>query len=138
MELEYALLANNAEAGAGGRIHLFGAHIDTIKSHQYPATTGFSFVARLRVRPDEYGQRHRFRIELGLPDGARRPLMSEDQEFETVASAIRPELGSSMAMIVQAPHVELNAPGDYTVHLLVDDCDIGSVPFYARESNSEG
>lgn len=137
MELDYALLANSAEVGAGGRVHIFGAHIDTICSPQFPATTGFTLVARLLVAPNEYDQRHRFVAELVLPSGQRRSLMAKDQEFVTAAGAIRPELGSAMSIIVQAAQVELDAPGDYAIRLVVDGQEMGSVPFYVRELEVE-
>ncbi len=132
MHLEYAMLANNAEMGAMNRVHIFGGDIERWTSYTFPVNVLLTFYAKFHVPQDEFNHVHRYRIELGLPNSADCQRLMENSEITTVAETVRPELGSKMRIFIHF-HAQLQAPGDYTIRLLIDDVETVRLPLYAIE-----
>ncbi|HEV3021820.1 MAG TPA: hypothetical protein VGX76_05115, partial [Pirellulales bacterium] len=70
MDLEYAMFANNAAPLGDGRLCIFGADFDGVRSDVFPCVVPpFVLIVKMRLNVGENPSGHTLRIELVNPNG---------------------------------------------------------------------
>ncbi|MBX9790090.1 MAG: hypothetical protein K2Y37_14330 [Pirellulales bacterium] len=135
MELQYALLALNAEQMPGGRLHIFGGDFDVIGVPTLPAVVPpFYIVAKLRVQPDEVGKDHKLEVVLKAPGEEPRTVGSVP--LNTVRNEYAPGKSSGSTVIIQVG-MAFEKAGDHVFRLVVDGAEMGSVSLLLTVGSGE-
>jgi hypothetical protein len=135
MELEFAMLALAADAGEGGKLHIFGGGFDTMTVGSLPgAIPPFALVIKLRGTSNEVGQRHRLLLTLTTPSGERKELGSP--EFATSPNQYAPERPSFSTIIAQVM-LAAEQPGEYTFTVALDGQEIKRLPLHVRQEQAQ-
>jgi hypothetical protein len=135
MQLNYAILANDAGHLHDGRMCIFGAGIDAIESTGFPFQFSCALIVKLILLPDEPLEDHSFRIEVSRPDGKRTPKPT-NSPVATIRNKLDPKLPSS-ASICNNVILGMDQPGCYVFHVVVDDKEIASVPLHVFAATPE-
>jgi hypothetical protein len=69
MRLDWALLADAAEAPPNGLVHVLGAGIDTLRREQFPAPFAGAMVLRLLASRLESERTHKVEVHCSDEDG---------------------------------------------------------------------
>lgn len=133
MRVVYAVLADSAVDSGNGKTDVSGMGFDHIYSTATPARHGqLVLVLRLEASLPECGQEHHIRIELWGPDGER--LVQGAGSVIPQRNAVEPHQPSGQTLILNFRGLVFPAYGDYGFHILVDNLELGTVPFYVREA----
>jgi hypothetical protein len=135
MNLVFAFLANDAGHLQDGRLCVFGAGVDVIKSNVFPtAQVSFSLVAMMRLMPDEPTVGHFFDLEVDAATG-RKQKLSEREPVNTSRNKLLPDKPSG-AYIVVSILMAFEEPGEYVFHLSVDGTTRCSIPLYVVQGEA--
>jgi uncharacterized protein DUF6941 len=131
MRLDWALLANAAEAPPNGLVYVLGAGIDTLRREQFPAPFGGAMVLRLLASRLESERTHKVEVHCSDEDGnpvlpqpivlslPPRPVPSEHPQGWDLAANI----------VINLAGVHIAKPGFYRFEIMVDDQQVRTLPF---------
>lgn len=126
-QLDFAFLADAAEAEPGRKLYVLGGGIDSISAVGYPVVhPHLALVMRVLVHPSESGRTHRMEITLVDTDGGH--LAQVQGEF-TGPPAPQP-LGRDVGinMVLNFVNVRFESPGDYAFEILINGQHQKSLP----------
>jgi len=131
MRLDWALLANAAEAPPNGLVYVLGAGIDTLRREQFPAPFGGAIVLRLLASRLESERTHKVEVHCSDEDGNSvlpqpivlslppRPVPIEHPQGWDLAANI----------VINLAGVHIAKPGFYRFEIMVDDQQVRTLPF---------
>lgn len=136
MELSYAFVADSAQY-VDGKLYALGGDFDTIVAPKFPAThPALALVLKLRVQPLECARRHQLRVALIDADG--KPIQNEIKlEFEPQVDSQHPSRAVGVGLVTNYLVLKFPTAGSYAFHVLVDDIELGTLPFYTEVSSTE-
>ena len=129
LQLDFALLANSAEPGVSGKLHVFGAAFEIFQVPQLPGLIPpFAFIARLYEKSSERTS-HRIKIKVRTPSGEETTLA---ENHDVMVGEPQPDRDISYAMVVVTITLRLGSAGQYTIVLEVDGETVKSIPIWVR------
>ena len=133
MELAYAFLANAAEATPDGRFNVLGGDFDGIQVARFPGSVPLiALVMRWNCFPDDFGTRHRLRIEIPEIGGT---ATESDLEIPVPAdSATTPKV----LVISHLAGAIFGQAGVYRVRVSVDGRVVHSIPMTIALAPTQG
>lgn len=138
MRLAYAFPASAAEFSQDGKLSVLSGDFDTITVATFPATNPqMVLVVKLELQPLECSREHQLRVELIDADGQRL------HESITISFRAQPHPDDlhrrvGMGSVIHYQGITFPKPGAYSIHVLVDDLELGVVPLYLIEGPPPG
>ena len=133
MMLDWALLANAAEAPPNGLVYILGAGFDTLIRDQFPTPFGGVIVLRLQTTRLETERPHKVEVHCTDEDG--KPFVPQPIVVNLAprqAPADYPhgwDLAASI--VINLTSVPIERPGFYNFEILIDDQQVRTLPFRA-------
>ena len=131
MRLDWALLANAAEAPPQGLVYILGAGIDTLWRDSFPAPFGGAIVIRLLASRIEAARAHRLEVHCNDQDGS--PVLSGPIVVDLAARSVPSDQphGWDLAtnIVVNLAGVAIPREGLYTFEIIIDNQQVRSLPF---------
>lgn len=137
MKLDWATLANSAEATPNGLLYIMGAGWDTATRPSFPAPFAGAVALRLLFHRRELETRHSLTVELVNEDGSRVVEISHELDLGQVPR--RPEPRSRALEEVPIP-VAVNLasllipqPGRYAIEIFLDGSHLKTLSFVFQQ-----
>ncbi len=131
MRLDWAVLANAAEAPPNGLVYILGAGFDTLVRDQFPTPFGGVIVLRLQTTRLETERPHKVEVHGTDEDG--RPLLAQPIVLNLPARQVPPDYphGWDLAanIVINLSTVAVSKPGFYNFEILIDDQQVRTLPF---------
>jgi hypothetical protein len=125
-KLDFAFLADAAEAQPGKKFYVLGGGVDSIGARQFPVVHPYlSLVLRLLVHPTEVGRDHSLEIRLMDSDGGE--LARVDGNFNASGPG-QPGREIALPLVMNMVSTRFESPGDYSVEILIDNQHAKSLP----------
>ncbi|HZZ27766.1 MAG TPA: hypothetical protein VFE46_07125 [Pirellulales bacterium] len=127
MQLDFAMLALNADHTANGKLHIFGGGFDILSVPEVPAQVPpFNLVARFICEPDELKAEHRLNLAITKPDGVRTSITTDQllQFSENKLDVTQPTTGMAILTLV----VQFKSFGKYAFDIGVDNQILKTIP----------
>jgi len=116
--LDFAFLADAAEADPGRKFYVLGGGIDQIAGPKFPLVhPHMSLVMRLLVSRDELGRAHVLTVRLGDPAG--KEMARIDGQIETQVAEIA-GLAVPVNMVINMGNTRFEQPGEYSIDILMN------------------
>lgn len=133
MRLDWALLANGAEAPANGLVYILGAGFDTLMRDQFPTPFGGVIVLRLQTTRLETERPHKVEVHCSDEDG--RAVLPQPIVLNLPARQVPPDYPHgwdlSANIVINITTVPIERPGFYNFEILIDDQQVRTLPFRA-------
>lgn len=133
-KLDFAFLADSAEAEPGRKFYVLGGGIDNITGAGFPLIhPHMSLVMRWIIHPAELDHPHHMEVRLGDADG--RELAKIEGDIE--ASGAGP-LGREAAvnMVINMAQMRFESPGDFSIEILMNNQHQKSLPLHVGAAPS--
>jgi hypothetical protein len=128
MQVTFALLADGANLSREGKLNLLGI-FDTIFARSFPTThPQKQLVLRFEAEPEEAGSRRDIEVQFLAPDGH---LLFRLPGAMTVQQRVFGDI-VRMDQIVTLNNLQLEHPGRYRFHVLVDGEVAAAVPLHVE------
>ena len=129
MRTAYALLAIAAEYVPGGRLHIFGGDIDTIRLPSVPSVFGSNLVlvAKLMLTDDECDQDHNVKVEMSRMGDDVVKIVYE-VEIASLDPSGEPWSETGAAILATLGPLQFDAPGMHYFRLLADGKEAAKLP----------
>jgi hypothetical protein len=125
-ELDFAFLADAAEAEPGRKFYVLGGGIDVIAGQALPLVhPTMSLVMRFLVHPSELGRGHHLEVRLVDADGGELAKIEGDMEAGGTAQPGRPV---SVNVVINLANTRFEKAGDYSVEILMNNQHQKSLP----------
>jgi len=138
MRLDWALLANAAEAPPNGLVYILGAGFDTLIRDTYPTPFGGVIVLRVQTTRLETERMHKIEVHASDEDG--RAVLPQPIAINLPARQVPAEYphGWDLAasIVINLQSVPINRPGFYNFEILIDDQQVRTLPFRAVKAAS--
>lgn len=124
--LDFAFLADAAEAEPGRKFYVLGGGIDQVAGPEFPLThPHLSLVMRFVVHPTELGLTHHLEVRMVDADGHEQARIEGD--IQTAPSdATGREVGVNMVINLANPRFE--KPGDFAFDIMMNNQFQKSLP----------
>lgn len=138
MRLDWALLANAAEAPPNGLVYILGAGFDTLVRDSFPTPFGGVIVIRVQTTRLETERPHKIEVHCSDEDG--KAVLPQPITINLAARQVPAEyphgwdLAANIVMNLQT--VPINRPGFYNFEILIDDQQVRTLPFRAVKAAS--
>ncbi len=133
MRLDWALLANAAEAPPNGLVYILGAGFDTLIRDQYPTPFGGVIVLRLQSTRLETERPHKVEVHCSDEDG--KPVLAAPVVLNLPARQVPQDYPQgwdlSASIVINLTTVLIERPGFYRFEILIDDHQVRTLPFRA-------
>jgi hypothetical protein len=135
MRVVYAFLADSATDAANGKTDIVGLGLDHVFAAAVPALhPHLTLVCRLEATLTECDVEHQVRIELWGPDGER--MVQVGGAVTPHRNTLEPHQPSSQTIVLNFEGLVFPVFGDYGFHILIDNLELGTVPFYVRQATA--
>jgi len=129
MQVKLALAADGANVSREGKLNLLGI-FDTLFARSFPTThPQMQLVIRFEAEPDEAGSTRNVEVQFGAADG--RVLFRLPGTIQVQPRAFGDKV--RMDHILTLNNLQLEAPGAYRFHVLVDGGLAAVVPLQAEQ-----
>ena len=133
MRLDWALLANGAEAPPNGLVYILGAGFDTLVRDQFPTPFGGVIVLRLLTTRLETERPHKVEVHASDEDG--RAVLQKPIVLNLPARQVPADYphGWDLAasIVINLSTVPIERPGFYNFEIMIDDQQVRTLPFRA-------
>lgn len=133
MRLDWALLANAAEAPPNGLVYVLGAGFDTLMRDQFP--TPFGGVIVLRVLTTRLETERPHKVEVHCTDEDGKALLPQPIMLNLPARQVPADYPQgwdlAASIVINLANVPIGAPGYYRFEILIDDHQVRTLPFRA-------
>lgn len=133
MRLDWALLANAAEAPPNGLVYILGAGFDTLVRDQYPTPFGGVIVLRLQTTRFETERPHK--VEVYCTDEDGQPVLPQPIVLNLPGRQVPADYPHgwdlSASIVINLTTVAINKAGFYNFEILIDDQQVRTLPFRA-------
>lgn len=124
--LDFAFLADAAEADPGRKFYVLGGGIDRIAGPAFPLMhPHMSLVMRFMVHPAESGRAHHLEVRLMDSDGGELARIEGNIEPHGAAAPGR-EIGVNL--VINMANTRFERPGDYSLEILMNNQHQKSLP----------
>jgi len=124
--LEFAFLADAAEAEPGRKFYVLGGGIDQIAGPEFPLThPHMSLVMRFLVYPAEIGRTHHLEVRMVDADGGELARIEGDIQTgptETIGREV------AVNMVINMGNSRFERPGDYALDIMMNNQFQKSLP----------
>jgi uncharacterized protein DUF6941 len=138
VRLDWALLANAAEAPPNGLVYILGAGFDTLIRDQFPTPFGGVVVLRLQTTRLETERAHKLEVHCTDEDG--RPVLPQPIVLNLPARHVPPDYPQgwdlSASIVINLTSIPIERPGFYNFEILIDDQQVRTLPFRAVKAAS--
>jgi hypothetical protein len=130
MQLDFAMLALNADHSANGKLHIFGGAFDLIQVSELPATVPpFNLVVRVNADPGEEEGEHHLGLAIVNPQGERSVIADRHPfRFARVIDVDSP----LTALVIITMVITFRSAGQYVFEILEDDHPLKRIPLQLR------
>lgn len=116
--LDFAFLADAAEAEPGRKLYVLGGGIDRISGPSFPLVhPHMALVMRFLVSHDELGRSHALTVRMVDDEG--KELARVDGQMETATGEI-PGLAVPVNMVINMANTRFERPGEYGIDIIVN------------------
>jgi hypothetical protein len=133
VRLDWALLANAAEAPPNGLVYILGAGFDTLMRDQYPTPFGGVIVIRVQSTRLESERPHKVEVHCSDEDG--RPVLTNPIVLNLPPRQIPTDYPHgwdlSASIVINLTTVPIERPGFYNFEIMIDDHQVRTLPFRA-------
>jgi hypothetical protein len=135
VEVEYAFLADAADAPPNGKLYVLGAGIDHIYAQRFPAVHAtMTVVVKLAVHPSECGVPRTMTIDLW--DSDAHPVgVHVEHPFQAQRNELRPGSMVYVQLVLNLVGLRFESPGDYSFEVMVDGSHKKSIPLTLIEQS---
>ena len=131
-KLDFAFLADAAEAEAGRKFYVLGGGVDSIGAQTFPVVhPPLALLIRVLVHPTEAGRAHGLEIRLIDSDGGELAKMEGNFTANPGGPPGR-ELPINISLGMS--NIRFERPGDFSIELLVDNQHVKSLPLRVYEA----
>jgi hypothetical protein len=124
--LDFAFLADAAEAEPGRKFYVLGGGIDQIAGPVFPLVhPHMALVMRFLVPVDELGRAHMLTVRLADPSG--NELARIDGQIETQQAEIA-GLAVPVNMVINMGNTRFEAPGEYSIDVIMNGEFLRTLP----------
>lgn len=138
MRLDWALLANAAEAPPNGLVYILGAGFDTLVRDQFPTPFGGVIVLRLQTTRLETERPHKVEVHGSDEDG--RAVLPQPIVLNLPARQVPHDYPHgwdlSANIVINLTTVPIERPGFYNFEILIDDQQVRTLPFRAVKATA--
>jgi hypothetical protein len=138
VRLDWALLANAAEAPPSGLVYILGAGFDTLIRDQYPTPFGGVVVLRLQTTRLETERPHKVEVHCADEDG--KLVLPQPIVLNLGARQVPPDYPHgwdlSASIVINLTSVPIERPGFYNFEILIDDQQVRTLPFRAVKAGA--
>ncbi|MCA1834500.1 MAG: hypothetical protein ABR548_08935 [Actinomycetota bacterium] len=125
-ELDFAFLADSAEAEPGRKFYVLGGGIDVIAGQSLPLVhPTMSLLMRFLVHPSELGRPHHLEVRLINADGGELAKLEGDLEAGATGQPGRPV---SVNVVINLANTRFETAGDYSVEVMMNNTHQKSLP----------
>ena len=118
--LDFAFLADAAEAEPGRKLYVLGGGIDRISGPSFPLVhPHMALVMRFLVHPTELGRSHRLEVRLVNADGRELAKIEGDIQTAAAEETFGREVGVNM--VINMTSTRFENPGDFAVDILMNN-----------------
>ena len=132
--LDFAFLADAAEAEPGRKFYVLGGGIDQIAGPAFPLVhPHMALVMRFLVHPTELGRSHRLEVRMVDADG--KELARVEGDINTAAGDV---IGREVPvnMVLNKGNSRFEEPGDYAIDILMNNQYLKSVPLRVARADA--
>ena len=130
-KLDFAFLADAAEANLGRKFYVLGGGIDSIGAQTFPVVhPHMSLVVRLLLHPTEAGVDHALDIRLIDSDGGELARVNASFNARGPFQAGR-EI--AIPIVMNMTNTRFERAGDYSVEILIDNNHVKSLPLRLQQ-----
>ena len=133
MRLDWALLANAAEAPPNGLVYILGAGFDTLLRDSYPTPFGGVVVLRILTTRLETERQHTVEVHCSDEDG--KPVLPQPIVINIAPRQVSPDYPHgwdvAASIVINLSAVPIEQPGFYHFEILIDDQQVRTLPFRA-------
>lgn len=133
MRLDWALLANSAEAPPNGLVYILGAGFDTLHRDSFPTPFGGVLVLRILASRLEAERAHKVEVHCSDEDG--RPVLPQPIVLTLPPRQVSPDFPHGWelpaSIVINLAGVPIGQPGFYSFEILIDDQQARTLPFRA-------
>lgn len=131
MRLDWALLANAAEAPPSGLVYILGGGFDTLIRDQFPTPFGGVVVLRLQTTRLETERVHKVEVHCTDQDG--KPFVPQPIVVVLPPRQVPADYPHgwdlSASIVINLTSVPIERPGLYNFEILIDDQQVRTLPF---------
>jgi hypothetical protein len=125
-ELDFAFLADSAEAEPGRKFYVLGGGIDVIAGQTLPLMhPSMSLLMRFLVHPTELGRAHHLEVKLIDADGGELAKIEGDLEAGATGQPGRPV---AVNVVINLANTRFEKAGDYGVEIMMNNQHQKSLP----------
>lgn len=130
--LDFAFLADAAEAEPGRKFYVLGGGIDVIAGAALPLVhPHIALLMRFLVHPTELGRSHHLEVRLIDADGGELAKLDGALEAGGTAQPGRPV---AVNVVINLTNTRFERGGDYSVEILMNDQHQRSLPLHVQVS----
>lgn len=124
--LDFAFLADSAEAEPGRKFYVLGGGIDQIAGPAFPLMhPHMSLVMRWLIHPTEMNVRHHLEVRMVDADGKELAKIEGDIEASGHSPTGRE---ANVNMVINMANTRFERPGDYGIDILMNNQHMKSLP----------
>jgi hypothetical protein len=128
--LDFAFLADAAEAEPGRKFYVLGGGIDQVAGASFPLVhPHMALVMRFLVHPTELGRAHRLEVRMVDADGRELARVEGDLSAGTPEDSLGREV--PVNMVLNMANSRFEAPGDYAIDILMNNQHVKSIALRA-------
>lgn len=133
MRLDWALLANAAEAPPNGLVYILGAGFDTLHRDSYPTPFGAVLVLRVLAARLEAERPHKLEVHCVDEDG--QPVLPQPIVLNLAPRQVPADFPHGWELpaniVINLAGVPIKQPGFYNFEIMIDDQQVRTLPFRA-------
>ena len=133
MRLDWALLANAADAPPSGLVYILGAGFDTLVRAEFP--TPFAGVIVLRLLTTRLETERSHKVEVHGTDEDGNPVLPQPIVLNLPARQVPHDYPHgwdvAASIVINLASVPIERPGFYNFEILIDDQQVRTLPFRA-------
>lgn len=130
-KLDFAFLADAAEAIPGRKFYVLGGGIDSIGAAAFPVVhPHMSLVLRLHLHPTEVGTDHVLDVRLIDSDGGELARVNGNINARGPA---QPGREIAIPIVMNMVNTRFETAGDYSVEILLDNNHVKSLPLRLQQ-----
>lgn len=124
--LDFAFLADAAEAEPGHKLYVLGGGIEQIAGPEFPLThPRMSLVMRFLIHPTELGRAHHLEVRMVDADGHSLARIEGDIETQPTEATGREV---PVNMVINLTNSRFEQPGDYALDIMMNNQFQKSLP----------